>query len=656
MKLKNFSLKNKIIIYGAVAILLVGIILGYSSTVRSKNILLKELIQRGLTLTRNLAYNSKYGIVTEDDIILKDVIDGISKENDLAFAMIVNNKDKILVKNYLSMKVDDKITKQIPKYKDSDNKKYKMLTYNGEKFVVFSAPVKAEKKEQVDEVLGDLLNNGDGKGNKIIEWGYVYMGLSLKSIKKQIFSISVNSFIISLVLTIVFIILLYFLISISLKPIDNIVAVATRLSSGDLTAKIENVTNDEIGIIATTINDMIEKFNDIIVEILNTGEKVTNESERIVKSSQGVLNGSKMQAEASEETSTSMEEIAAQIMTVAANTERLSKNVTDVSAAIEQSGASVEQVSKNALELSSSVDQVSSSVEEMIASIVEIASNVEHADKLSQDTSKEAENSGAAILKTLEGMNNISVAMENTASVIQSLGKRSSEIGKILEVIEEIADQTNLLALNAAIEAARAGDAGRGFAVVADEIRKLAERSVQSTKEIANVIKDVQHDTENAVQSAEEGKRETHEGIKLSDAAADAIRKIQNMINQESEIMREIATSTANQKKATEYVGTAIERMNEITRQVKIATEEQLKSTLQIIKSVEEMKKQTEEVTIATKEQEKGGEMVLKSIENISNVAKENLSSMEGMLNIAQELSKQAEVLYELLKQFKLKQ
>jgi len=308
------------------------------------------------------------------------------------------------------------------------------------------------------------------------------------------------------------------------------------------------------------------------------------------------------------------------------------------------------------LELSSSVDQVSSSVEEMIASIVEIASNVEHADKLSQDTSKEAENSGAAILKTLEGMNNISVAMENTASVIQSLGKRSSEIGKILEVIEEIADQTNLLALNAAIEAARAGDAGRGFAVVADEIRKLAERSVQSTKEIANVIKDVQHDTENAVQSAEEGKRETHEGIKLSDAAADAIRKIQNMINQESEIMREIATSTANQKKATEYVGTAIERMNEITRQVKIATEEQLKSTLQIIKSVEEMKKQTEEVTIATKEQEKGGEMVLKSIENISNVAKENLSSMEGMLNIAQELSKQAEVLYELLKQFKLKQ
>ena len=116
-------------------------------------------------------------------------------------------------------------------------------------------------------------------------------------------------------------------------------------------------------------------------------------------------------------------------------------------------------------------------------------------------------------------MKTISETMENTARVITGLGKRSQEIGKILEVIEEIADQTNLLALNAAIEAARAGEAGRGFAVVADEVRKLAERSVEAAKEIGEVVRQVQQETTDAVEVARSGAGETKQGIALADKA-----------------------------------------------------------------------------------------------------------------------------------------
>src|SRR4029077_5644320 len=124
------------------------------------------------------------------------------------------------------------------------------------------------------------------------------------------------------------------------------------------------------------------------------------------------------------------------------------------------------------------------------------------ADRISKRASDDARTGDEAVGRTISGMRTISETMENTTRVITSLGKRSQEIGKILEVIEEIADQTNLLALNAAIEAARAGDAGRGFAVVADEVRKLAERSVEAAKEIGEVVRQVQNDTGDAVDAA----------------------------------------------------------------------------------------------------------------------------------------------------------
>jgi methyl-accepting chemotaxis protein len=121
----------------------------------------------------------------------------------------------------------------------------------------------------------------------------------------------------------------------------------------------------------------------------------------------------------------------------------------------------------------------------MAGAVTDVAKIAEEADRISRKASDDARSGGEAVARTISGMKTISETMENTARVITGLGKRSQEIGKILEVIEEIADQTNLLALNAAIEAARAGEAGRGFSVVADEVRELAK----TVNELSAVIR-----------------------------------------------------------------------------------------------------------------------------------------------------------------------
>jgi methyl-accepting chemotaxis protein len=233
--------------------------------------------------------------------------------------------------------------------------------------------------------------------------------------------------------------------------------------------------------------------------------------------------------------------------------------------------ASIEAVSRNADTLTRAAQRAGERVSDLATAVKEVAKIAEETDRISRAVSEDARSGDQAVATLVDGMRRTSETMEHTARVIQLLGNRSREIGKVLEVIEEIADQTNLLALNAAIEAARAGEAGRGFAVVADEIRKLAERSVDTAKA---------------------GAAETQEGIARADKAGAALRRILSSVVRSTELMGEIASSTARQSEAS----------------------------AEVLKTMEDMGSSTQQVTNAVREQASGSRLIREAMESINRV------------------------------------
>jgi methyl-accepting chemotaxis protein len=287
---------------------------------------------------------------------------------------------------------------------------------------------------------------------------------------------------------------------------------------GDLTKRIHVEHNDELGILSNHFNTFMEKLHDIISQVAASTEHIASASEEI--------------------------------------------------------SSSATQVAQSAETQKDQTSQVATAMQEMSSTVNQVSDNSRQASENAKEAGDLARTGGTVVSDTVKVIQGVADATRDTSAKIVELGRSSDQIGQIIGVIDDIADQTNLLALNAAIEAARAGEQGRGFAVVADEVRKLAERTTQATKEIAQMIKTIQEETKKAVAAMQAGTDKVDAGVESAREAGAALEKIIHSADGVQDMVTHIATAATEQASATEQVNSNMEQIAKMVHQSSIGAQE----------------------------------------------------------------------------------
>ena len=417
-------------------------------------------------------------------------------------------------------------------------------------------------------------------------------------------------------------------------PLDRIGTVATAIGNkGDLDQEIAVNGTDEIGAMAQSLRDMVVYFKelagvseaiaggDLSVEvtprsdhdILNAAfSKMTNGLRALVRSVRDaaaqVSAGSNQVADASEDT--------------ARNNVQCASAIDEVTSTMHEMSINVQNMVKSTQMQASSVSETSASIDEMVASIQRVADSAKVLLDISGRSRDEVTSGIDTMQKTTDGLNRINGSIVSSATIITSLGERVDNIGKIVEVIDDISEQTNLLALNAAIEAARAGEHGLGFAVVADEVRKLAEKSATSTKEISELIGSIQSEARGAVGNMEKSTAIVNEGLELGNNLSVALRKISNVVTEVFSYAQEIGAATNQQSHGSTQMARATTRLNEITHEITSAVEEQAGGAQAVVRAMERMREMVQQSSSSSTE-------LAASAEQMSKMARSLLESMD---------------------------
>jgi len=332
------------------------------------------------------------------------------------------------------------------------------------------------------------------------------------------------------------------------KPVEQVVVNLKEVADGNLRVKnVDNNTKDEIGVLSQALNATVATLKSLVGAVAQSAEDISANSEEMSASSEQTAQGA------------------------------------------QQTAISTTQLAQGAQEISRNVEQGAANINKMNKAVQGVSEEAKVVAQLGNDTEINANAGAEYVNKAVSKINSIKKVSEDISVNISELGKLSSEIEQIVDLIKNIAGQTNLLALNAAIEAARAGEHGKGFAVVADEVKKLAGQSAGATEKITAMIKEIQSKTQIAVTTMGKTTTEVEEGVFVINDAGKALENIITQVKAANTKIQGITKEIDGVAKTSEDMVKMIENISAITEETAASAEEISSITEEQTASLEEI-------------------------------------------------------------------
>jgi methyl-accepting chemotaxis protein len=373
--------------------------------------------------------------------------------------------------------------------------------------------------------------------------------------------------------------------------IGAILNVFDQIDQGSYDARSEVFSADELGFMASSLNDMLDR-NLSLIQSQDERDSIQNAIMKLLDDVSDVAKGDlTVEAEITEDVTGAIADSFNHMIY------QLRQIVMDVQEATLQVSASANEIQSTAEQLaegsSAQAEQIvdsSAALDEMAVSIQQVSENASLSATVAEQALANAKQGATAVQNTIQGMHRIRSQVQETSKRIKRLGERSQEISEIVQLIGDIADRTSILALNASIQAARAGEAGRSFAVVAEEVERLAERSTNATKQIASLVNTIQSETNEAVMAMEESTHEVVQGSQVADKAGQALGEIEGVSSRLAELIQSISLAATQQARGSDNLSKAMSEISEVTQQTATGTRQAASSISSLATLADELR------------------------------------------------------------------
>jgi methyl-accepting chemotaxis protein len=451
------------------------------------------------------------------------------------------------------------------------------------------------------------------------------------------------------------------------NPVRDINNALARITAGDLTVRMPDTADKEIGSIVKGLRFLVESLSSTITRSNSLSGNVAaamdqltvtlnSLSERAKKQSRSIdavvskireVNNSQKKttdntdklSRVSSENVASLLQMKAAAEEIAASTGRLFKSTGDSYAMIAELSQTAKGIADSSGEVSRAVDNTATSVEQISVSLNEVRENTKKSSDLSATVRQLLTDRGTlAVADAIEAMEKIVEEVNYSAKIITHLEERSKDIEKILSVIKEVTEKTNLLSLNAAILAAQAGEYGKGFSVVADEIRSLSDRTSSSARDIANIVKSIQTEIRDAVDAISHGVTKVEEGKDLILRSGEAMGETLEAAQKSAQMARLVERATGEQAEGLRQIRLSMDNVKMMIEQVVKATEEEKRGTSHMLESISDVKEVAELMKKATEEHAVGTNVISENLELSTEMASQINDAARNHLKVNEDV------------------